>query len=385
MGSYRHRQPKSRLGWLRGLRISVGVALLAALITFEAAEAREDVVPGSRYMPARAMSMGDAYLPLADDAASALFYNPAGLAHLRGVHADLLNLQLYGNGNYFTGVDLSKMDFFKVSSLSSYAPALKRNPGSWQGVGYSLVPAFYIKGFAFGLLVQEQVRGRYNSGNDTIDYKSNYQIIPAAGGALRLAEGIVRIGYSLQLVNQASGEVDGSPSSSSTLGYNQGLQKGSALSHTLGLALTMPYQHLPELNIVGRNLFMARFSGSAMMPLASNTNGTPGNETTTFDISFSWVEKIGAGSEFTWVIEDRDALASSHVSILGRMALGLEFDFRHVLFLRGGWGSGYPNLGFGLKRKSSEFSLTWSNVEIGNTYHEQKDSRYILQYQVRAF
>lgn len=369
---------------MRGLRISVGVALLAALITFESAEAREDVVPGSRYMSARAMSMGDAFLPLADDTASALFYNPAGLARLRGVHADVMNLQLYGNGNYFTSADLSHADFYKVSSLSSYTSALKRNPDNWQGVGYSLVPAFNFKGFAFGLLVQEQVRAKYNSSNSTVDYKSNYQIIPAAGGALRLAEGIVRIGYSLQLVNQASGEVDGSPASGN-LGYNQGLQKGSALSHTLGIALTMPYQHLPELNVVGRNLFMARFSSSAMMPFATSTNGTPGNEGTTFDVSLSWVEKIGAGSEFTWVVEDRDALASSHVSILGRMAIGLEFDFRRVLFLRGGWGSGYPNLGFGLKRKTSEFSLTWSNVEIGNSYHDQRDSRYILQYQVRAF
>ncbi|MFL5812776.1 MAG: hypothetical protein ACJ763_04310 [Bdellovibrionia bacterium] len=374
------------MGWLRGLRISVGIALLAALITFESAEARDDVVPGSRYMPAAAQAMGDAYLPVADDPASALFYNPAGLGLIRGVHADLMNLQLYGNSNYFSGVDLSHTDFVKVTSLNSYSAALQRSPNNWQGVGYSLVPAFYVKGIAFGLLIQEQVRARYNTSgsNPAIDYKSNYQIIPAMGGALRLAEGIVRIGYSLQWVNQASGEVDGS-SPTGSLGYNQGLQKGSALSHTLGIALTMPYQHLPELNIVGRNLFMARFSGAAMMPFAQSSNGTPGNEGTSFDVSLSWIEKIGAGSEFTWVIEDRDAVNSSHISVLGRLAIGLEFNFRHVFFLRGGWGSGYPNVGLGLRRKKSELSLTWSNAEIGTGYHDVQDTRYILQYQVRAF
>jgi hypothetical protein len=371
------------MGWLRGLRISVGIALLAALITFESAEAREDVVPGSRYMPARAMAMGDAYLPLADDAASALFYNPAGLGLLRGVHADVMNLQLYGNSNYFSQVDTSHRDFFKVTSLNSYTPALQRAVNDWQGVGYTLVPAFNVKGMGFGLLIQEQVRAKANS-NNTVDYKSNYQIIPAIGGSLRLAEGIVRVGYSVQWVNQASGTVTGAPASGS-LGYNQGLQKGSAFSHTLGFALTLPYQHLPELNIVGRNLFMARFSGSAMMPFAQNSSGTPSNELTSFDVSLSWLEKIGAGSEFTWVFEDRDALSSSKVSILGRMAVGLEFDFRHVLYLRGGWGSGYPDAGIGLRRKKSDFSLTWSNVEIGTGYHNQQDTRYVLQYQVRAF
>ncbi len=384
MRSKGHREVKrSGLGWLRGLRISVGIALLAALIAFESAEAREDVVPGSRYMPARAAAMGDAYLPLADDPASGLFYNPAGLGLIRGVHADIMNFQLYGNGNYFTQMDLSHADFYKVTNLSSYSSSLQRSPNNWQGVGYSLVPAFYVKGIAFGLLVQEQVRAKANS-NSTIDYKSNYQIIPAVGGAVRLAEGIVRIGYSLQWVNQASGEVTGA-STSGNLGYNQGLQKGSALSHTLGVALTMPYQHLPEFNIVGRNLFMARFSGSAMMPFASTSAGTPANEATSFDASLSWIEKIGAGSEFTWVIEDRDALGSSRVGLVGRLAIGLEFDFRHVFFLRGGWGSGYPNAGLGFRRKKSELSLTWSNVEIGNSYHDRQDSRYILQYQVRAF
>jgi hypothetical protein len=359
------------------------VALLAALISFESAEAREDVVPGSRYMSARALAMGDAFLPLADDPASALFYNPAGLGLIRGVHADIFNLQLYGNKNYFSQVDLSHADFYNVTDLNQFKPALKRSPNNWQGVGYTLVPAFSIKGIGFGLLIQEQVRAKYNS-NDTVDYNSNYQLIPAIGGALRLAEGIVRIGYSAQWVNQASGSVSGVPASNS-LGYNQGLQKGSAISHTLGIALTMPWQHLPELNVVGRNLFMARFSGAAMMPFASSSTGAPANEATSFDVSLSWIEKVGSGAEFAWVIQDRDALASSRISLLGRLAIGLEFDFRHVLFLRGGWGSGYPNAGLGLRRKKSELSITWSNVEIGTGYHDRQDTRYLLQYQVRAF
>jgi hypothetical protein len=122
-----------------------------------------------------------------------------------------------------------------------------------------------------------------------------------------------------------------------------------------------------------------------MMPFAQSSMGTPGNEGTSFDVSLSWIEKIGAGSAFSWVIEDRDAANSSHISVLGRLAIGLEFNFRHVFFLRGGWGSGYPNAGLGLRRKKSELSLTWSNAEIGTGYHDVQDTRYILQYQVRAF
>jgi hypothetical protein len=371
------------LGWLRGLRISVAVALLAALFAFEDAEARDDIVPGSRYMPAQAQALGDAFLPMADDPASALFFNPAGLGLIHGPRGEILNLQLYGDKGYFSGIDLSHPDFYNVSNLSSFQSALQRSPGAWQGAGYTLVPAFYFGGFAFGVLVQEQVRAKYNS-NGTYDYQSNYQLIPAAGGALRLAEGIVRVGYSLQWVNQASGDVTGATASAAS-GYNQNLNKGSALSHTLGLAITLPYQHLPELNVVGRNLFTARFNGGGIMPFAKGSNGLPANEPTSFDVSLSFMEKIGKGAEFAWIFEDRDALATSGVSILGRMAVGLEFDFRHAFFLRGGWGSGYPDAGLGFRRKKSELSLTWSTVEIGNGYHDQSDTRYVLQYQVRAF
>ena len=40
-------------------------------------------VPGSRYMSGRAAAMGDAFLPLADDGASAVFYNPSAIARLK--------------------------------------------------------------------------------------------------------------------------------------------------------------------------------------------------------------------------------------------------------------------------------------------------------------
>src|SRR5690606_24664564 len=83
--------------------------------------ARGERVPGSRYTSARAAAMGDAFLPLADDAAAALFYNPAGLGKIRGNWFEPLNLQLQANSGYFSNVSL---DFYKVLSLNSYAPVL---------------------------------------------------------------------------------------------------------------------------------------------------------------------------------------------------------------------------------------------------------------------
>lgn len=373
-----------RLTHLRGAGASILLSLAVFSFIASDAVAREDIVPGSRYVPAEAAAMGDAFLPLATDPASALFYNPAGLGRARGFQASLFNLQLYGNTGYFGGFSSQHPGFYKVTSLSSYLPDLKRNPGSSQGVGMSFLPSFYWKGFAFGMLAQSQIAGRYNT-DGTVSYRSVYQLIPAAGTGIRLADGIVRLGYSVQWVNQASGKVSNVPESTVPLGYNQGLTKGSALSHTIGFALTLPYRYLPELDIVGRNLFNTRFQGTSIMPLVSNSIGTPADEQMTFDVSLSMVQKLGSGAQFTWVFEDRDFTSRSQVSLLGRIAIGLQFDFRQALFLRGGWGSGYPSAGIGLKRKLSEFSLSWASEEVGNGYHDQRDTRFLLQYEVRAF
>ncbi|MCM2277795.1 MAG: hypothetical protein NDJ89_06935 [Oligoflexia bacterium] len=367
---------------MRAVKVSWPVFLLLGLSA--AAQARQDVVPGSRYTSARAAAMGDAFLPLAEDGPSALFYNPAGIGKLRAPQIEPANFSLYANSSYLGLFSLRNLGFYRVASLKSYLPTLTGSPGTMAGVGASLLPSFATPNFAAGVLMQSHVAAQVND-DGTVRYRSTYRFVPAVSIGTRLAGGIVRVGYSLQWVNQALGTIDGVARDADPLGYNEQLAQGSALSHNVGFALTLPVRYLPQVNLVARNVLGARFSGYSVVSLARNANGTPPEEPMTIDASFSLQPKMGGGSYWNIVVQDRDLTNRSGVAFMGRLAVGVEFSFRDQFFLRGGWGSGYPAVGLGLRRKGGEFSFSWYSEEVGSRLHDIRDLRYLMQYQVRAF
>lgn len=339
--------------------------------------AREDTVPGSRYTSARGAAMGDAFIPLGDDGASALFYNPAGWGKLTRTQAEPLNLSMYLNTGFTEMISAKSL---YATSLSGYYDHLQNHRGIYSSKGFSLLPAYSMAGFGFGLLMQAHLGAIANT-DGSVRYRSNYQMIPAIGGGVRLVGGIIRLGYSLQWVNQASGNV----TTNNPVGFNQGLVQGSAISHNFGVNLTFPMQFLPAFNFVARNVLGARFSSFSVFPLARDPVGVPADEPMTLDAAFSVQFKIGHGSVMHIVVEDRDMTNASGVPQMGRLALGTEFSIRDVFLLRGGWGSGYPSAGVALKKKNGEFSITWYSEDVGTGYHDQRDIRYLLQYQMRVF
>jgi hypothetical protein len=361
-------------------------ALLACLLPGQAlttpwtAWAREDLVPGSRYTSARSAAMGDAFLPLADDGPSSLFYNPAGIGRIKGTRVEPLNVALHVNSGYASSLST---DFFKFPSLSGYLERLQANTGTPIGAGAAVAPSFATRGFVFGVLLQSHLRAEA-AADGTITYRSRYQLIPSAGVGVRLAGGIVRMGYSLQWVNQTVGRVQTAQTDPS-LGWNQALSQGSGFSHNVGFAMTLPLTYLPALNAVVRNFLNTRYSTFSLLPMGQNTTGAPAYDPMTIDASASIQPKLGAGAYVNIVLSMRDLTNESNLSYFKRGAFGLEFSFRDVIFLRGGWGSGYPNAGLGLRRKKGEFSLAWTSEEVGTSSQPEQDTRFLLQYQVRAF
>jgi hypothetical protein len=356
----------------------ISIACLA--LSLPEAQARLDRIPGSRYTSARAAALGDAFLPLGEDVASALFVNPANIAALKSAQFEPMNLQFQLNQEY---IDMFSLNFFKATSLSSYQGTLAQNPAKQPGVGFQYVPSFGFRGFAFGLLLSTQFSARqYDS--TSLFYRSKYQIIPALGLGIPLARGIVRLGYSLQWVNLSQGERTVNPSVD-TVGYNEGIQSGSAFSHNLGFALIFPVEALPSVHLVARNVLGANYGSGNLYSFAKNPSGKPSSESMSVDASVSLHPKTGKGGQVNLVAQLRDLTSTSGYSLIKRLALGIEYDFRNVFFLRGGYGSQYPSAGIGFRSQKADFHLTWYSEEIGSAGIPKRDIRMLMQYQMRVF
>ncbi|MGZ3699858.1 MAG: hypothetical protein ACXVCH_17330, partial [Bdellovibrionota bacterium] len=216
-----------------------------------------------------------------------------------------------------------------------------------------------------------------------LNVRSQYQFVPAASFGMRLADGILRLGYSFQWVNEAVGNQVNMPISS---GWSSGLQQGSGFSHNVGISVMLPIATLPQFDLVARNILGTAYNMGSLIPFSGNpAAGAPPTEPMSFDGSFSIHPKFGKGTVLHVVAEIRDFTNSSNTGIFEKFAFGTEFIIRDFIFLRGGFGSGWPAAGFGVKIKTHELHLSWYSEELGKDWQQVRDMRFMFNYQFKVW
>ncbi len=365
------------MGLLRGsfyLLLLVITLQFEVLIQTQVANAwvRDDLIPGSRYTSATEAALGDSALSMGDDMSSGLFYNPANLAKIRKFNFSILNYSIMATGPLMSNLGVGS---FNVFSLKSFEKNMNSNPNQFFGNGMSLLPVVSLPFLTLGLLAQVESVGRSDAHGKVI-YGTVSQLIPTAGVGYRFFDGSVRVGYSLQFVNQAVSLPTG------LFAGSYSVSQGSALSHNLGISASIPSQLLPTLSLVVRNAFGAQYGQFSLVRFSNVGTVFPASDPMTIDTSLAFNLRLAPGVHSRWSVAYRDLGNQSNCAQwMCHVGAGTEVAFQESFFLRLGMRAGYPSVGLGMKKPGADLSMAWYTEEVGGYYHNQGETKFVLQYQ----
>ncbi len=356
------------------------ITLFTAILFSFRSEARPYYYPQVRYVGSSSESMGGGVLSNTDELGNAMMNNPAGLARFKGFRAEPLNLNFSMNSNLVSNVGTALLGSTTLGGISS---TMNSNTSSPFGLGGSNLTAFSWGGVAVGFLWQEHSRAI--SDGTTASYQAVSQFIPTIGYGFGLARNIIRVGYSLQYVNETSGTATATSDSSAS--YLSGLSKGSGLSHNVSINFSLPFTYLPSLSVIARNLGGLHFTGSRLLSRGTNFSGTLASENMSVDASFDFLVKITSNLKTHWYLEYRDL--GNHVSFpsyFERINMGVDLALNRSISFRGGM-TGIANFsaGLGYRSENGEINLAYYKEKSPFSYGDSWDTRYALQYKVMLY
>jgi len=348
--------------------------IVSLLLGARGAEALPYGYPGVRYVSPMAQSLGGVTLPLTDEIGNSLFNNPAALARNTQFRAEYLNLNLDLN----SGAAGNFLGATHATSLGGFTRTLNQNPNVLYGIGGGNLTALSWGGFAVGALIQE--RNRSYSDGTQVYYQTLSQIIPVIGYGLSLARGVVRLGYSFQMVNEASGIAQSS--SDSSAGYLKGVSAGMGYSHTASVNFAFPYRYLPTVSLVARNALGTSFKRAPIFRRADSPVGNPPDQPASYDAAFNFMFRLSGTMKANGYLQYKDFLGATQTSILDRLSAGMDLSVSPAVNLRVGvMGVRFAG-GIGYQSPSSEIHLAYYKDPNPFTALGADDTRFALQYKV---
>ncbi len=330
--------------------------------------------PGIRYVSPYSQSLGGVTLPLSNETGNSLFNNPAGLARNTKFRAEYLNLQF--DLNSVVAGDITPAA--KMFNLGSLTEVLNSDINALYSGAMGNLTAVSWGGFAVGLLLQDRVRA-YSDGTN-VHYETTSMAVPALGYGFSLARGVVRLGYSLQLVNLATGTTQSV--SDSSAGFLSGLSEGKGLAHTASVNFAFPFTYLPTLSLAARNIGGVTYAGGSLLPRAKTPTGAPPTEEMTVDAAFGMMVRLSGQVKSNWYLQYKDINNRVSVPFLEKLNFGLDISLSPAVSIRAGMSGDQFSAGLGYRSESSEINLAWYKDPTPFKDIAYYDTRFALQYKI---
>ncbi len=362
---------------MKAFKYSLTIVLLVFLSEkSKAALSFSDAIFPELIVSGRALAMGNAFIGRVDDS-SAVFYNPAGLGTVRHPHVHLSNFHFEVNrgwmdvstGGGLTDIITGLPNGFKLDGLRKN---LLNNKGKIVHSRFHMAPNLTSRYFSAGFLLSQRTKATIGTAaGDQFEYADRLDYGPYAAVNLSIAGGVVKIGVAGFFLRRE--EAIGSSDTDLELKLESGdFNKGVALIINSGAKLTLPIVWLPTIAINMHNLTQATFSASGA--------GAPTEVPSAIDAGFAITPNIGKNSRLHIEANYKDLFsATSDVSVLRKILLGVELDFFRTFYFRLGYGDGFGSAGFGIKSRKLEFDFTTYAVDTtSDSFRGREDRRFAM-------
>jgi len=317
----------------------------------------------------RALGMGDAYTALADDSSS-LFYNPAGLARVRGINLKLFSLRVGASGLEA----YSKIKDLNSDDENAYADALRELYGEhvWSGAGGSAAFTVPMIGFAIYNHADALIR------IDNPVYPEIYTSVIndygyVLGFGIPLAP-VFHLGMNLKYIKRSGARMPFGASFIADLDsdaiYNNLTKWGKGYGVDLGVNFVIPAPFFSAtLSAVWKNMGEISFRSedpTADIPRELND--------ITLGAAFSFDTPLLSIAPAV----DIRYLNREDLQLTRKLNFGIEIGIP-LIDIRGGFREGYYTAGLGVNLGLIQVDAATYGVELGDYPGQIEDRRYVLE------
>lgn len=332
----------------------------------------------SFYSGVRCLAMGGACIAVVNDE-TALLVNPAALGKLRDIYGTIFDPELE-LGASVPGM-YSSDAFSNPFELSEVKPALDSDRGTHYHAKAQVFPSIVGRNFGIGLYGNYLLDAQMNAAGTEIDTYYRNDMAAVLGFNFRFFDGRIKLGFNTKLISRIEvDKTDVDPNGS--LSYSSIASEGLGLSTDVGLILAAPWQYLPTITAVLRDVGGTSFDKASGVRMT--TTERPKMIEQDLDVGAAIFPIHSNYFRSAWTVEYRGLLTSADVDDTAKLIhAGLEMNFGDVFFLRAGYNQRYWTAGFELASERFQWQLASYGEEIGTSDTPKEDRRYTVKFAYR--
>lgn len=331
------------------------------------------------YNGVRGLGMGGAQMATVNDETSALI-NPAGLGKLRDSFLTVVDPEVHVGSE---SQSIVGYDWFSASDPQAILEKM-RDGGHFSKhfhQGQQLFPSFVVPNFGIGLLHTSFSNASFeNAGADfRFRHRTDYGLI--LGYNFRLFDGRLKIGFNTRVMNRTEANAL-VPAASTNLTLGGMAKEGMGIGSDVGVLLAMPWQWLPTIGFVYRDVGNTRYDYRG--GLFRSTTDRPDSTPATMDAAFGVSPIVSKQTRMTISAEYRDMQdAYDEKSFQRRFHAGVEWNFSDLFFFRAGMNQQYWTTGLELALFNYQLQFATYGEDVGTVSDPREDRRYVMKFAFR--